>query len=480
MSDYNYYRAIETLKDFTDFLRKFIPQEKAEEINMYYQEQSVKPLGCKYELSYSEKCNLDLDKFFDSDFCSRSSLLPEVIAAIDNIDDNTVRNLNLFSFDELLKPSDPNLLKLANELLKEEEFVSVLLDDNKVSCQQKELIRLCYAGEAVINTDNFNLLFPTLEDKKDLCRYYQSLVDKEQFKKQPWSEKTTVQFYRAAKAVQDKYKDIYDICLASRQNKYDLYYWFCTLDSLRFYDVESFYSYYNVIGAFLKYQQVYSNEWSDYLLYGVKCATVQVQDKLGFIQYLNAGSENGGAKFGGVFAEWLENIQRTNKVNIIDTKLLFLCHNKNANQSTGKEDWYEKIPNIKVSARRIITECLDNLFKELLQRGWIAEDTNRELFIYRFSGQNVPYDINFKIGWTGKPATLGKIIRCLYQTSTTVPPYRKISNFFGIDNNVGGASNITIHNRTAQEIVQLLESCGFVQVNVFEDPSKKKCGENVS
>ena len=36
MSDYNYYRAIETLKDFTDFLRKFIPQEKAEEINMYY------------------------------------------------------------------------------------------------------------------------------------------------------------------------------------------------------------------------------------------------------------------------------------------------------------------------------------------------------------------------------------------------------------------------------------------------------------
>ena len=93
---------------------------------MYYQEQSVKPLGCKYELSYSEKCNLDLDKFFDSDFCSRSSLLPEVIAAIDNIDDNTVGNLNLFSFDELLKPSDPNLLKLANELLKEEVYLMTI------------------------------------------------------------------------------------------------------------------------------------------------------------------------------------------------------------------------------------------------------------------------------------------------------------------------------------------------------------------
>lgn len=68
------------------------------------------------------------------------------------------------------------------------------------------------------------------------------------------------------------------------------------------------------------------------------------------------------------------------------------------------------------------------------------------------------YDQNGK-----KVKTLGKLIRCLYATSDTKPPYKKIQQFFGIDKkvNLGGATKIPSYNKPAEAIIQLLESCGF-------------------
>lgn len=223
---------------------------------------------------------------------------------------------------------------------------------------------------------------------------------------QPWSEVSTVQSYRTAQTVHDIYKDIYKICLASRQDEYDLYYWFNNLDFLRFYNLEAFYPYYVVIGEFLKYRQVYSNEWNDCMFWNVKLATCQVQDKIGFIRFLNSKEEEGGSRFASTFIEWLEDIQKTKKEILLDTKII--------KQQTSisyfyHEDptWYEKIPNEKIKGNQSIIECLDNLYQELINKEWIPQNTNKNLFIYRLSGQKGPFDMSFSMEWTGKKATLG-------------------------------------------------------------------------
>lgn len=468
MSDINYYEAIENSKHFWDFLNKLIPQHEVETIYKHCQELYSQTFTKNYKLSYSEKCNLVLDKFWDSDFCSESSLLPRRIEFIEKIHSNIPENANLFLSNQLIDLSTKNLLEVLNNALNIKENVEALLNDDSKSSQQKELIRQCYSGKTKIDLENLSIIIPTLEDAKELLVDYYSLLDKEQFKKQPWSEVSTIQRYRNAEAIHDLYKDIYDLCLASRQDKYDLVYWHAILDSSRFFNLEAFDPYYTVIGAFLQYHQVYSDEWEEYLFWTVKAATCQVQDKIGFIRFLNSKEEEGGSRFTSTFVEWLEETQKHNEI-LLDTNI-FKQRTSISDFYNDNPAWYEKIPNTKIKGKRSIIECLDNLYLKLIKKEWIPQNTNKELFIYRLSGQKGPYDMTFKMKWTDKPATLGKLVRCLYETQNNCPPYTKIGDFFGLKNNIAGASNILSHNKTAKEIIKFLESCGFTNVDVFENP----------
>ena len=368
--------------------------------------------------------------------------------------------MELFISDDLPIPS--NIIKFANDLFKTKECVEGLLNDDSISSQQKELFRQCYSGKTKIDIENFRVAFPTLENVKEVIELYYTVANKEQLMKQPWSEVSTIQSYRDAKAIHDIYENVYELCLVSRNEKYDFYDWYNKLDFLRFYNVETFHPYYAVIGAFILYQRVYSNEWSDYLFYDVECATCQAQDKIGFIRFLNSKEEEGGSRFAGTFVEWLEGIQKNNKEILLNTKI-FKQRNSILHSSEGDSKWYEEIPSGKIKEKRSIIECLDNLYNELIKKEWIPQNTNKELFIYRLSGQKGPYDMSFSMEWTGIPATLGKLIRCLYATSDTKPPYKKIQQFFGIDKkvNLGGATKIPSYNKPAEAIIQLLESCGF-------------------
>lgn len=159
---------------------------------------------------------------------------------------------------------------------------------------------------------------------------------------------------------------------------------------------------------------------------------------------------------------------KNNKEILLDTKI-FKQRNSILHSSEGDSKWYEEIPSGKIKEKRSIIECLDNLYNELIKKVWIPQNTNKELFIYRLSGQKGPYDMSFSMEWTTKNATLGKLIRCLYATSDTKPPFKKIQQFFGIDKkvNLGEATKIPSYNKQAEAIIQLLESCGFKNVDVF-------------
>jgi hypothetical protein len=68
MSEINIYRAIEDSKHFLDFLNKLIPRDEVEQIYNFYQKLRSRTFNGNYKLSYSEQCNLVLDKFADSVF----------------------------------------------------------------------------------------------------------------------------------------------------------------------------------------------------------------------------------------------------------------------------------------------------------------------------------------------------------------------------------------------------------------------------
>ena len=130
------------------------------------------------------------------------------------------------------------------------------------------------------------------------------------------------------------------------------------------------------------------------MFWNVKLATCQVQDKIGFIRFLNSKEEEGGSRFASTFVEWLEDIQKTKKEILLDTKII-KQHTSFLRSCEGDPKWYEKIPNTKIKENRSIIECLDNLYNELIKKGWIPEDLNKELFIYRLSSG---FQVYFSVG----------------------------------------------------------------------------------
>ena len=74
----------------------------------------------------------------------------------------------------------------------------------------------------------------------------------------------------------------------------------------------------------------------------------------------------------------------------------------------------EKIPgpeSERVSRRR---ECLEKLYCILIEREYIDENTDKELFLYRFTGLGEPYSKDQTICWKGVDRLLGYIARCLF------------------------------------------------------------------
>jgi len=115
---------------------------------------------------------------------------------------------------------------------------------------------------------------------------------------------------------------------------------------------------------------------------------------------------------------------------------------------------------------------LNNLYKKLEDKKSF-ETSCKEAFIYRLSGFNRPQDLSMK--WIRKKSYLGKIIRCLYETDKEEPPYKDMTEYFGIGkSNIAGAKKIIKGERDTNEVVELLTKCGFTNVDVFEDPYKKK------
>lgn len=139
----------------------------------------------------------------------------------------------------------------------------------------------------------------------------------------------------------------------------------------------------------------------------------------------------------------------------------------------------EKIPghlSERVSRRR---ECLEKLYCILRERDYIDENTDKELFIYRFTGLGDPYNKDQTIRWKGVNRLLGYIARCLltYRNSGT-EGLGKFGEFFEDEDGkhpyLPSAKHITLEEyhmnpdkrsyRQFKEAIEILQKCGFVNV----------------
>ena len=125
--------------------------------------------------------------------------------------------------------------------------------------------------------------------------------------------------------------------------------------------------------------------------------------------------------------------------------------------------------------------CLSHLYDYCLSEVLIDNTTDRDLFVYRFSGllkPNKSFPPNDKIKWNGSNVLLGYFVRCLISDKSNPPKGMKFfADFF--ESSTGKRMNLAsaryvdgkalgeermIIPKSFIEAVGILRECGFVNV----------------
>jgi len=156
--------------------------------------------------------------------------------------------------------------------------------------------------------------------------------------------------------------------------------------------------------------------------------------------------------------------------------------------------WFVRVHEKKINAQpdewnKKLYTCLDALYDSLVKKGLMCESSKKELFIYRFSGFNIPESFNpqEKIRWEGKNVLLGYLVRCLITyTGSDAKGLGTVATFFeskrGKDVNLATANYISkedFNQRPNNDpnlslAVEILKECGFEEVEATSTRKRDK------
>lgn len=170
-----------------------------------------------------------------------------------------------------------------------------------------------------------------------------------------------------------------------------------------------------------------------------------------------------------------ENVSIGSAIPNVETKHI----NTNNNDLSYLRVLDEKIPAYESERPSRRRECLEKLYFILIERDYIDDNTDKDLFLYRFTGLGEPYSKDQTIIWKGVDRLLGYIARCLftYKNSGT-EGLGKFGNLFEDEDGkhpyLPSAKHITLEEyhknpdkrsyRQFKEAIEILQECGFVNV----------------
>lgn len=240
------------------------------------------------------------------------------------------------------------------------------------------------------------------------------------------------------------------------------------------------------------YIEVYSNDWRKYR-FDEQFDLMDGSQRLSFVNFLNLSVEDGGSPYAEAFCDAMEqycyedNIEPAIPLNLVNIRTAKLVRN-------GSKGEYVRVLNGKLKGvpkdsekeDRILYYKLKELFDKLVELGWIANEANKELFVYRLSGLNKPdgYVIDKKIKLK-KVNKIAYVLRCLCSSSKEEFHSQTLNSFFispkGNPARFSQGTRITeedikktniVQKPVFWEVVKLLEGLGFCNVTDVHDGSR--------
>ena len=465
------YRTIDSLNTRLKYLNNLIPVERANEIFKELNELKTKSYVDNYTLSDGEKCLLLLEQYVQSNLAPQLTLFPEEMAAIREITPEIVKELDLISPEPQLCPNV--FLHFANTILKKQEIINEITNDESVSSEIKEIVLGYKENEKEYDFQALHSVLQDLGIFKALLTAFAKTVDNERFEKKH-NETECIYGLRASKLLHDKYEYEYNLWQASTQEIALRHAIFNELDSLRFYN-KLLYPYYCIIDSFLAYERAYSNTWIEHLLFLLENLS-EPEHKIGLIRFLNLSPDAGGSPYVDEFCDTLEDYCAfIQKKTPIDLSLVQGRVPPVFDDDSNHKEWYVRIPYCKVPANNIILiRRLRRLYKGLVKEGWI-EDGYEGTFIYRLSGLGIPIAPSaVSLNWKGTDRLLGFLAIGLFQYTDEQtkkrhsPPFIEISALFGrAGNNLATANGQNSSNKSWRKVHDLLKHCMFNNIDVL-------------
>lgn len=240
------------------------------------------------------------------------------------------------------------------------------------------------------------------------------------------------------------------------------------------------------------YIEVYSNDWRKYR-FDEQFDLMDESQRLSFVNFLNLSVEDGGSPYAEAFCDAMEqycyenNIEPAIPLNLVNRRTAKLVRN-------GSKGEYVRVLNGKLKGvpkesekeDRILYYKLKELFDKLVELGWIDNEANKELFVYRLSGLNKPddYVIDKKIKLK-RVNKIAYVLRCLCSSSKEEFHSQTLNSFFiGPKNNEAKFSQGTritkedikkpniVQKPVFWKVVKLLEDLGFCNVTDVHDGSR--------
>ena len=252
---------------------------------------------------------------------------------------------------------------------------------------------------------------------------------------------------------------------------------------------------YILLGLFVfvrSYIDIYSNDWRKFR-FDEQFDLMDESQRFSFLNFLNLSVEDGGSPYAEEFCDAMEqycyenDIEPAIPLNLVNRRTAKWIRN-------GSKGEYVRVLNSKLKGvpkdsekeDSILYYKLKELFDKLVELGWIDNEANKELFVYRLSGLNKPdgYVIDQKI----KLKTVNKmayVLRCLCSSSKVKFHAATLNSFF-----IGPKGNPTRFSQGTRitkediekpnlcqkpvfwKIVRLLEDLGFCNVTDVHDGSR--------